>query len=165
MCKRRILIVVTAALALVASVPCPVFSTTLSTPDEVVWHWFGQCSDARGMTAEVTLDSKVLYTSSFPICQMRRGDIPAEAEQRRLVFFLEKEKRSFFGEAKAKRLEGNIWEAGGDPKDIILGVSFATKDRIWLNTLHFVDPHKSSRSVLAKGLVIKTFPAQRRVQP
>jgi hypothetical protein len=151
-----------AALVIVVSFTCPALAVQLSSPDEVVWNWFSKCSDIKSLTIEITHNDKILYKSSFPICQLRRRDIPVELGQKRLVFFLEKsEKRSFLGEPKGVRIEGNIWKAGGDPDAIILSVSFDTKERVWLNTLHIAYPEKASKSVLARGLVIKTYPGQR----
>ena len=146
--------------ALIASLPCTTRSAPMSTNKEVVWHWFSQCSAAKIITIEVSLDSKTVYKSSFSICQTVRGDIRPEPMQRRLIFFPKKTSPSILGEPKSERLEVNIWEAGEDPNDIVLGLSFTTKQRIWLNSLHIVEPDKLSRSVLAKGLVVSTYPAQ-----
>ncbi len=133
-----------------------------STPDEVVWHWFNKCGDSKILIVEITLNNKTIYKSSFPICQLWRGDIPHEPEQKRLVFFIDKaEKQSLFGEPKDARVEGNIWKSGGDPDDIILGVSFDTKERIWLNKLHIAYPERATKSKLTRGLMIKTYPEQR----
>ena len=46
---------------------------------------------------------------------------------------------------------------------LLLGVSFVTRDRILLNTIHIARPGRSTRSALAKGLSISTdqVPASR----
>jgi hypothetical protein len=149
-----------AVIALIVSFPCAALSAPSSNQeDTVVWHWFSQCSDAKHITIEVTQDSKIIYTSSFPICHVRRGDIMPEPKQRLLSFVLDSKKHRYFGAKKGARLEGNIWEAGGDPDDIILGVSFDTKEQVFLNSIFILYPDKPSQSELAKDLVIKTFPA------
>lgn len=54
-------------------------------------------------------------------------------------------------------LEGTIWQAGADPDDILLGVSFLAHDQVLLNTIHITKPGKSTESNLDAGLVIKTY--------
>jgi len=149
-----------AVIAMIVSLPCAALSAPSSNQeDTVVWHWFSQCSDAKQITVEVTQDSNIIYTASFPICHVRRGDIMPEPKQRLLSFVLDSKKHKYFGAKKGAQLEGNIWEAGADPDDIILGVSFDTKEQIFLNSIFILYPDKLSQSELAKGLVIKTFPA------
>jgi hypothetical protein len=133
----------------------------LSTPDEVVWHWFSRCTDEKTIAIEVTQDKKTIFETSFPICKMRRGDVAPEPVQKRLVFFLVNEKRSYFGEPKGEKLEGNIWESGTDPNDVILGLSFDTKTQIWLHSHLIVEPDKSSQFSMGKGLVVKIHPAMK----
>jgi hypothetical protein len=152
---RTIVLVVLVAMM---NAPWSASAAQLSTPDEVVWDWLDQCDNSKTLTVEITFDNKTIYKSSVPICRLRRGDIQVERKQKRLVFFLEKEeKKSLFGEPKEARVEGNIWKAGGEPDAIILGVSFATKERIWLNTLHLAFPEKASWSELSRNLYIQTY--------
>src|SRR5437879_1085397 len=159
---RKAFAVVALALSLA---PLGAGSQTLPLPSEqIVWHWFGECSEANLITAEVLLNGKSIYKSSFPICRMRRGDIQPKPQQRILYFFFQEETKSLFGEPQAQQIEGNIWEAGGEHNSIILGVSFSTKDRIWLNTLHNADPEKASESALTTGLTMKTYPAKGRAK-
>lgn len=145
---------------LIVVFPYVVQSAQLSLSDEVVWHWFGNCSDAKIVSVEIILKGKVTYKSSFPMCQMRRGDIPLEAVQRQLVFSLEKESLSIFEESTNERLEGRMWEAGNEAGALILGVSFDSKDRKLLNTKHIVQPDRTEIHVVATGLIIKTYPEQ-----
>jgi hypothetical protein len=145
---------------MIVSLPCAALSAPSSNQeDTVVWHWFSQCSDAKQITVEVTQDSKIIYTSSFPICHVRRNDIMPEPKQRLLSFVLDSKKNRYFGVKKSAQLKGNIWEAGADPDAIILGVSFDTKEQVFLNSIFILYPDKPSQSGLVKGLVIKTFPA------
>ena len=68
---------------------------------------------------------------------------------------------SFKGEYRtrsADSIEGDIWEAGGDPDDLILGISFDTGKQVLLNTLHVARPEKQTSSKLDKGLFITTYP-------
>jgi len=55
-------------------------------------------------------------------------------------------------------IEGDIWQAGGEPDALILGISFDTSKQILLNTLHIARPDKQTSSELDKGLLIITYP-------
>ncbi len=115
------------------------------------------------MRVTVQLDRRPVYSGAFPICRMRRKDIPDESPQKILAFTFRTRAGIFgseFGPMGSQELEGNIWRAGGDPDAILLGVSFATPDRILLNSVHVGRPNQVSRSVLAKGLTISTWPVQ-----
>jgi hypothetical protein len=57
-------------------------------------------------------------------------------------------------------VEGTIWQAGADPDDILLGVSFVAHDQVLLNTIHIVKPGEPTESKLDRGLVIKTYPTK-----
>ena len=145
-------------LALVLTSGTAFSQASISSPDEVVWHWFGDCRNGKTMGAEVILGGKRIYATSFSICPMRRTQI--EAEKRILEFYFEVPARIFGEEFKAigtQRIEGNIWEAGSERDAIVLGVSFSTRDRVLLNTLHFAYADRASEAELAKALVIKTI--------
>ena len=53
-------------------------------------------------------------------------------------------------------IEGDIWQAGGEPGALSLGISFDTKNQILLNTLHIARPDTQTSSELHKGLFITT---------
>jgi hypothetical protein len=55
-------------------------------------------------------------------------------------------------------IEGDIWQAGGEPNGLTLGISFDTKKQILLNTLHVARPDKQTSSELDRGLSITTHP-------
>ena len=80
--------------------------------------------------------------------------------QRTLVFKIAGPHKSLFGEPRKETLEGNVWQAGRDPDGIVLGVSFARPKRVWCNSLHVLDPNKASKTVLARGLIVKTAPTR-----
>src|SRR5437773_12524723 len=98
---RKAFAVVALALSLA---PLGAGSQTLPPPSEqVVWHWFSECSEAKLITAEVLLNGKSIYKSSFTICRMSRDDIQPEPQQRILEFFLQEETKSLFGEPQAQQ--------------------------------------------------------------
>jgi len=53
-------------------------------------------------------------------------------------------------------------QAGADPAAILLGVSFATKQQVLLNTIHIARPGKASISEIDRGLTVRTFPVSRK---
>lgn len=133
---------------------------TSTAAQETVWYWFGHCGKSRMIRIEVLLNGRQLYPSLFPICRMSRANVTADQTRRKLVFFL-KGGHVFQGEyctTPAQTIEANIWEAGGDPGDLLWGVSFMTKRQVLLNTIHIMKPDRLSVSTLDRGLVVKTNP-------
>ena len=60
--------------------------------------------------------------------------------------------------AKTQTIEGNIWQAAEDPDGLLLGVSFATKKQVLLNTIHLAKANSVSQSEVDNGILVKTFP-------
>jgi hypothetical protein len=133
--------------------------------NEVVWHWFGTCAGRDSLFLEVRLDGKPLYSATFPICQVRRNAITHEPQQRLLAFRFEGVPRHFgsrYKETNTQPIQVNIWESGGDPQAIQLGISFSTEQDVLLN-MHLTAPANApSRSERMRGLVITTRPVGRR---
>ena len=120
--------------------------------------------ERRSLVLEVHLDGKAVYSSAFPICQSRRSEIRPEPQQRILEFRFDAEPKRFRAQDKAEGTQlivGNIWEAGRKRDAIRLGVSFATEQRVLLNTIHVARAHAPSRSERVRGLVITTRPTRR----
>lgn len=63
--------------------------------------------------------------------------------------------------ASKEQLEGNIWEAGAEVDGLSFGVSVAGKEDILLNSIHFADPEKASKSEFGGGLTITSAPKLR----
>jgi hypothetical protein len=154
-----------AALVLVltaASLPGQVPS---AARNEVVWHWFGGCAGRDSLFLEVRLDGKPLYSATFPICRVRHKEIKPEPQQRLLAFRFEGAPRHFgsrYKETNPQPIQANIWESGGDPQAILLGISFATEQEVLLN-MHYTAPADApSRSERLRGLVITTRPVGRK---
>jgi hypothetical protein len=125
-----------------------------------VWFWFGDCTNGKLMGLEVLVEGQAVYHSSFRACLMERTDANSEAE-RRIRAFHSSGGHTFqhrYRTTKEEQIEGNIWQAGADPDDILLGISFSTKNRILLNTIHIVRPGKPTQSTLDRDVVIKTYP-------
>jgi len=124
---------------------------------DVVWISSKQCNGDHKLGITVRLDHKVLYRGVLPICHGSR-----DAEDGRVEFHFVGG-HTFQGEYHTRStdsIEGDIWQASGDPDALILGISFdaGKHKQILLNTLHVASPEKQSSSELDKGLFITTFP-------
>jgi len=120
-----------------------------------VWTWSKQCGGNHKLGVTVRLERKVLYRGVLPICRASR-----DAEDGRVEFHFAGG-HLFQGEYRTSStdsIEGDIWQAGGEPDALILGISFDTKKQILLNTLHIARPDRQTSSELDKGLFITTHP-------
>jgi len=131
-------------------------STSSAEKAETVWTWSRQCDSNHKLGVTVRLDHKVLYRGVLAICRGSR-----DVEDGRVEFhfagghLFQREYRT----RSTDSIEGDIWQAGGEPDALILGISFATKKQILLNTLHIARPDMEMSSELDKGLLIRTYPA------
>jgi hypothetical protein len=131
-----------------------------SSPSEAtegpVWGWFQNCPENRALGLEVKRNGIVIFHSSIPICQMRRAD-----HEVKILAFSFKGGRAYQREyhtSPTEIIEGNIWLASGDSDALVLGVSFSTRKRILLNTLHVAKPDSRSVSEVDRGMLVRTFP-------
>jgi hypothetical protein len=136
--------------------------TTLgaSPTAEPVWFWFGDCRKTVMMGVEIVVEGQAVYHSSFKACRMTRTVANTENERRTRVFYFSGGHifQDTYRTSTGEKIEGNIWQAGADPDDILLGVSFVAHNQVLLNTLHVVKPGKSTQSKLDRDIVIKTYP-------
>ncbi len=139
-------------------IPVPPLAQQPSSPPEksaVVWTWSKGCKGDHKLGVTVRLDGKALYRGVLPICRGSR-----DAEEGRVKFHFAGG-HSFQGEHHTRStdsIEGDIWQAGGEPDALILGISFDTGKQILLNTVHIAKPKKQASSTLDRGLVITTYP-------
>lgn len=122
---------------------------------DVVWIWSKRCNGDHKLGVTIRHDRKVLYIGTLKICRGGRDEEDGRAE------FYFPGGHTFQGEYRTgstDRIEGDIWEAGGDPDDLILGISFCTGKQILLNTLHIARPGMQTSSELDTGLFITTYP-------
>jgi hypothetical protein len=109
----------------------------------------------------VLLDGKAIYRSRFLVC--RNNGPTATAEEQKLVFHF-KGGHVFQGEYRSfptQTIAANIWQAGADPDALLLGVMFVS-DRVLLNTMHVAKPDSASASEVDRGIVLRTFPLNRK---
>jgi hypothetical protein len=148
---------------------------------QAVWRWFATCDPEDTMRLEIHLDGKLLQSYSFPICRVDLSEVSRQDKLQSEEF--EKPKILVFTFRPARRivwtgyretdnttnpnqaLEGNIWQAGGEPDVLLLGVSFVTKDSIMMNTIHIASAATQSRSEIVKGLLVTTYAVKAKRKP
>ena len=142
------------------AMPSAALGQSASPDSGDVWFWFGACKDGKPMGVELSVEGKTVYHSSFRACRMMRTDANGEREGKAKAFrFVGGHTfQGTYRTTKQEQIEGSIWQAGADPDDILLGVSFVAHNQILLNTIHIVRPGKSTQSELDAGVVIKTYP-------
>ena len=131
--------------------------------DGIGWHWFGSCAGRDSLVLEIHLDGQPVYSSTFPICQLRRSQIKHDGQQRLLAFRFRAAPRRFGWRsrvAEPQTIDGNIWEARGTGQSLRLGVSFATGDQVLLNMIHIAPANAPARSEQPRGFVITTHPVR-----
>jgi hypothetical protein len=135
----------------------------LAQQHDTVWAWFTHCRQQRNVALDVRLDQRLIYHSSFPICRVER-----QKEPRKHLEFSFKAPRSIVWKGYRSdegdttiantEFEVSIWQAGGDPDDLLLGVGVSAADGLHMNTIVIFQPDKSSLDQLADGLSVSTRP-------
>lgn len=155
----------TVAVALAITLaPAAVAGQAASSRNDLVWHWFGDCASGDSLVLDVRFDGKAIYSSTFPVCKMRRSQIKPEPQQRFLSFELVALPRRFRAQNKEPEpvpIRGAIWEAGGDATSIRLGVQFAMEYQSLLNTHHPARIASETRTERVRGLLITTRPVKK----
>ena len=123
-------------------------------PGALVVSWSDKCSPATYLSVELSVDGRSAYRRNIPLCFTERNLLPAATLSTTL-----QSNRSHFGEPSRTPLEVDFWEASADPDALILGISFSSKQRVWLNTLHIALSSKPAITELAPGVSVRTCPA------
>ena len=142
-------------LAVLVAAPAIAQRKPSSRMGDAVWTWSKGCSGDHNLGVTVRLDAKVLYRGVLPICHGSR-----DTEDVRVEFHFSGG-HTFQNEYRTRStdsIEGDFWQAGGEPDALILGISFDTGKQILLNTLHIARPGRQTSSELDNGLFITTYP-------
>ena len=134
----------------------PARATEVKAPQlDPVWRWFAECPKPRPLRVSVQLDNKVLFEATVPTCHVQDSDLRRTWKQEMLSFKLRTSAARFgkqFRNLGTPEIAVDIWEAGGDAGDLILGVSFMTTGQVLLNGIHMAFPGKTSKSVYGEGI-------------
>jgi hypothetical protein len=159
----RVILLPAAALAIALTAGSASGQSTNSRND-VVWHWFGDCASGDSLVVDVRFDGKDIYSSTLPVCKMRRSQIKPEPQQRFLSFeFVALPRRFRAGnkEPEPVPIRGAIWETDGDATSIRLGVQFAMEGLSLLNAHHPARIASETRTEPVRGLLITTRPVKK----
>src|SRR5262249_25470427 len=112
-----------AVVATMALAPMQVSAEVRRNPAPV-WQWSAMCPlGSDQMRVDGRYQGKRVFTKLCPICKGPQ----ASERQRPLAFFFTAPAGIFGDEFAAlgtQKIEGNIWQAGGEGSGILLGVSF-----------------------------------------
>lgn len=143
-----------------ADSPKPQVSQGSVAATDALWYWSAECRPSTVMGLEVLVGGRAIFRSSFPVCRLRPLDARRGPEPPTLVFSF-RGGNLFQGKYRTLRsqtIEGNIWQAGAGPDQLLLGVSFSMKQQVLLNSLHSASPDRVSESKLDRGVVLRTYP-------
>jgi hypothetical protein len=138
-----------------------------SSDSDSVWFWFAACGGPM-MTVEIQFDHRILSQTSFPICKAPRGSAYGKGEQGAISYTFNPG-RSIIWEGYRnnhdttpanQRVTGDIWQAGADAEDLLIGISYSVPDRIAMNTIHIAYPARTDTSEIARGLFVITYPGR-----
>jgi len=148
----------TLLLAVLASQPLAAES------EEPVWFWMEECGGPQ-IRLELEFDGMVVQDATFPICRRLRSARPANQAKMLQISFAPPRAILWRGYKEVPEtspanqpLEFQIWEAGADPEDMILGVAVVANDTIYMNTLAISLPGEPFESRLAAGVVLRSIP-------
>ena len=138
-----------------------------ATPQEgPVWSWFAACG-GPAMAIEVQLDGATVFMAEFPVCRADRESVVGQGQRIGRIRFSLTPVRPIVWEGyrdarditKAGQvLDGDLWQAGADPDDLLIGVSFSDGHAIYMNTIHIAHPTRPDESEIAGGLKVVTYP-------
>lgn len=149
-----------------------VFSITITAhaqDHDIVWVWNAKCQSPTMIAVRVQLDGRTVYHSSIPTCQWERRFEIGKASftftpHRPIVWY---GYRSDPGDSTKDpgdktptnaTFEIDLWQAGGESDVIELGFSAAARDGLHMNSIHLLSPKKLSKTTMAPGLVLETWP-------
>ncbi len=140
---------------ILAAAPHGGVAQTRSGPD-TVWVADG-CATGRALRVEVLLADTVIYRTSVTICRRQRSQIP----QTHWPFSFKPSTRLVWSNDSTgpdESVSGDIWQAGGEPDALLLGVSLQSHNRILVNGLHVASAYQISRTPVDDDLVVRTTP-------
>jgi hypothetical protein len=163
---RSVKSVMRVATALLAAILGFLVVPRVGAEEGPVWCWFAACG-GPAMGIEIQLDDTIVYQSVFPVCRVDRADPVSQGQRIGKIHFTFRPGRPIVWEGyrdtkdttKAGHLlEADLWQAGADPDDLIIGLSFADARTIYMNTVHIAHPSQRDESVVAAGLRVVTYP-------
>ncbi len=117
------------------------------------------------MKLEVRFDKDVVYESTIPLCHAPRNSANAQGQEGRIRFSFRPQRAIkwpaedvTFTSKPGELINADIWEAGADEDELLLGVGFGTAKQGYVNSIHFAKPGSREESEFNKGLTVVTYP-------
>jgi hypothetical protein len=133
--------------------------------EQRVWFWFASCGP-EALVLEVKLDGTLLYSSTIPLCRANRGADRGESPK---ISFSVQPRRAIewsgYRDVDVTTTAGHslhldLWQAGADPDDLLIGISVSDVDSLYMNAIYIAYPKEPNSMEIAKGLVVSTHPAR-----
>ncbi len=121
------------------------------------------CRADSGIDLRITLDGTPIYHGVLAACPEMLPDALRD-RYTRATFFFRPARSLDWDEVRTsarERIEGNVWRAGADSDDVLLGISFVARDRVLLNTIHIAALDSPSAYPLGAGIRSVTLPDKR----
>lgn len=141
-------------------VPALLRSQSAPVNDPPRWTSYGTCAHPTAMVVELRADEHLIQRNTVRFCHLLNAR-DKERGFRLMMSAPMRGERTFQDEYRTKRAEAiraDVWQAAADTDAVIVGVSFASKRQILLNTLHFLVPGKARTDTLDRGLTIASYP-------
>jgi hypothetical protein len=130
--------------------------------EQKVWSWFTSCG-TKALVIDLILDGRPLYGATTPICQGTRED---HMNSKKVSFTFQPPRAitwtGYRGQAlttkAGQKLSADLWQAGTDPNDLVLGISVSDGRVLYMNATHVAYPEEPSTTEIEKGLIITTHP-------
>ena len=136
---------------------------------DIVWVWNAKCPAPTNVTLDVSLDGKTVYATTLRLCRWERQFENGKASFR----FVPKRTLIWYGYRSDEEngkvdpgdptpagtpLQVDFWQAGGESDAIELGYDVTAGNVIHMNSIHILSPTETSTTIMAPGLVLKTWP-------
>jgi hypothetical protein len=136
-----------------------------ASDEEPVWFWSAGNDDPQ-MSLQVHLDEKIIYETKIHICHEKRSSAYSKVQDKMLRYSFAAPRAIVWQGYKDddettpanQKILGDIWQSGGDPDCLILGISFMGRDSVYMHDYHIAHPDQRDESIIATGLTIVTEP-------
>jgi hypothetical protein len=121
------------------------------------------CRADSGIDLKITLDGTPVYHGVLAACPEMLPDSLRD-HYTRATFVFRPARSLDWDDVRTparERIEGNVWRAGADSDDVLLGISFVARDRVLLNTIHIAALDSSTAYPLGVGIRSVTLPNKR----
>ncbi len=135
-------------------------SAQVSRSDDIVWHWYSDCAAPVTMKLEVVQRGDLIFATTFPMCQLRRDEIRAEAGRRQIIFPISDERLRLFGLPAKSQFDVEISEQVMASGGVTLGVSFVNAGKVAFSGALVADPAAAAELKPAAGVLLRLLPLQ-----